>query len=65
MNILHKYNGLRRNNSLLTLNIFYYISYENMIVFVKLIETYFGTDILASFTKFRYQGTDTFGSILV
>ena len=65
MNILHKYNGLRRNNSLLTSNIFYYISYENMIVFVKLIETYFGTDILASFTKFRYQGTDTFGSILV
>lgn len=52
MNILQKYNGLRRNNSLLTLNMFYYISYENMIVFVKLIETYFGTDYLPHLLNF-------------
>ena len=53
MNILQKYNGLRRiASSLLTLNMFYYISYENMIVFVKLIETYFGTDYLPHLLNF-------------
>ena len=62
MNILHINNRVRRTNSLLTLSILSHISYENTIVFVKLFETSFDTDILASFTESQFQGTDTFGS---
>ena len=32
---------------------------------VKLFETYFGSDILASFAELQCQGTDTFGSARV
>ena len=34
-------------------------------VFAKLFETSFSSNILASFTEFHCQGTDTFGSIWV
>ena len=62
--VLHKYNGLRRKNSLLIWNIFN-ISLKENIVFVTLFETSFGSDILAPFIEFQCQGTDIFGSIWV
>ena len=62
--ILHKYNGLHSNNKLLIRNNFYQSLKEN-IAFVKLFEASFGNNILALFTQFKRQGTDTFGSIRV
>ena len=41
------------------------ISHKNNIVFVKLFEMSFGSNILASFTEFQCQCTDTFGLIRV
>ena len=41
------------------------MSLKESIVFVKLFETSFGSDIFASFTEFQCQGTDAFGSISV
>lgn len=61
--MLHKHNRLRKNNSLLIQNIFFIISLKENTVFVKLLETSFGSDTLAIFTKFQCQGTDTFDSI--
>ena len=60
--ILHKYDGLRWNNSLLIWNIFI-SSFKEDIVLAKLFET-FGSDILASFTELYCQGTDTFAFTL-
>ena len=40
------------------------ISLKENIVFGKLFETSFGSDIIASFTEFQCQGTDTFGFYL-
>ena len=41
------------------------ISLQRNIAFAKLFETSFGSNILASFTEFHCQGTDTFGFIRV
>ena len=41
------------------------ISLKEDIAFVKLFETPFGSNILASFIGFQCQGTDVFGFILV
>lgn len=41
------------------------IPLKKNIAVVKLFETYFGSDILASFTELQCQGTDTFGSAQV
>ena len=37
------------------------ISLKENTVFVKLFETSFGRNIIASFTEFQCEGTDTFG----
>ena len=57
MKISHKYNGFHGKNSLL--------SEAVLIISLKkrLFETSFGSDIPASFTVCRCQGTNTFGSI--
>ena len=60
--ILHKYNGLRRNN---TVQNIFIISLKGNIVFAKLLVTSFANDIFASFTEFQLKGTDTFGSTRV
>ena len=41
------------------------VSPKENIVFVKLFDTSFGSNILALFTKLQFQGTDAFGSIQV
>ena len=41
------------------------ISLKENIVFIKLFETSFGSDILTSLTEFQRQGADTFGSTQV
>ena len=41
------------------------ISLKENIVFVKLFEISFGSNIIASFTEFQGQGSDTFGFIRV
>ena len=60
--VLHKYNGLRMNNSLLISNICT-ISLTENIAFVKLFELSLGSDIFALFTEFHCQGMDDFGYI--
>ena len=55
--ILYKYNGLRRNNRYEANCI---ISLKKNIVFAKLVEASFSSNILVSFTEFQCQGTDTF-----
>ena len=55
---------LLKNNRLLIWNNFI-ISLKENIVFVKLFETSFGSNIIASFTEFQWKGTDTFGFIRV
>ena len=62
--ILQNYNGLRRNNSTLIWSIFIIYLKEN-IGFVKLFETFFGSEIYASITEFQCTCSDTFGSIWV
>ena len=46
-----------------TIEINFSISIKENIVLVKLFETSFGSNIIASFAKFQCQGTETFGSI--
>ena len=41
------------------------ISLKENIFCVKLFETFFGSNIIISFTEFQCQGTDTFGFIRV
>ena len=41
------------------------ISLKSNFAFAKLFETSFGSKIIASFTEFQCQGTDTFGFIQV
>ena len=41
------------------------ISLKEKTVFVKFLEEYFGSNILASFTEFQCQGIDIFGFIWV
>ena len=41
------------------------ISLKKNIVFAKLFETSFGSNILASFTEFQWEGTDAFGFMRV
>ena len=45
--VLHKYNGLYRNNRLLILTL------KKNIFFVKLFETFFGTNIFISSTELK------------
>ena len=45
--------------------IIFTIHIKQNIISVKFFDTSFGSNILFSFTKFQYQGTDAFGSILV
>ena len=60
--ILHKCNGMRRNNRLLISNNFI-VSLKENIVFLKLFETCFVSNTFTSFTEFQCQGTDTFDFI--
>ena len=60
MQLLQKYNSLRRNNSLLIWNNFY-----QKIIFIKLFETIGIGIIPASFTEVQCQDTDTFDFIPV
>ena len=61
LKILHKGNGLCRNNSLLISSIFI-TSHKANIAFVKLFETSFSSDVLDSLLNFSCQSTATFAS---
>ena len=59
--ILHKCNGMRRNNRLLIWNNFY----KENIVFLKLFETCFVSNSFTSLTEFQCQSADIFDFIWV
>ena len=58
--ILHEYNKLRRITGY-WYEAAFVISLKENIVFVKLFETSFVSNIIASFSEFQCHSTDTFG----